>query len=96
MNPGRGSVVDERAGADALADGQLGGYAADVFELEDWALPERPRGIDARLLADTRRTLFTPHIGSAVETVRRQIEMDAATNIVEALRGERPHGAIGR
>jgi phosphonate dehydrogenase len=96
VNPGRGSVVDERAGADALADGQLGGYAADVFELEDWALPERPRGIDARLLADTRRTLFTPHIGSAVEAVRRQIEMDAATNIVEALRGERPHGAIGR
>ena len=67
-----------------------------MFELEDWALPDRPRGIDARLLADPARTLFTPHIGSAVESVRRRIEMDAAVNLVEALRGERPHGAIGR
>jgi len=96
VNPGRGSVVDERAVADALETGHLGGYAADVFELEDWALADRPRAIDARLLAETRHTLFTPHIGSAVDAVRRRIEMDAALNIVEALRGERPHGAIGR
>jgi len=96
VNPGRGSVVDERAVADALADGRLGGYAADVFELEDWALPDRPRAIDPRLLADPDRTLFTPHIGSAVASVRRRIEMDAALNLIEALRGDRPHGAIGR
>jgi phosphonate dehydrogenase len=96
VNPGRGSVVDERAVADALASGQLGGYAADVFELEDWALPDRPTAIDARLLADRTRTVFTAHIGSAVQAVRRRIELDAALNIVEALRGDRPHGAIGR
>lgn len=96
VNPGRGSVVDERAVADAIESGRLGGYAADVFELEDWALPDRPRTIDARLLAARERTLFTPHLGSAVESVRRRIELDAALNIVEALRGERPHGAIGR
>ncbi|MCX7274001.1 MAG: phosphonate dehydrogenase [Burkholderiales bacterium] len=96
VNPGRGSVVDERAVADALASGQLGGYAADVFELEDWALPDRPTAIDARLLADRARTVFTAHIGSAVQAVRRRIELDAALNIVEALRGDRPHGAIGR
>ena len=96
VNPGRGSVVDEHAVAEALQAGRLGGYAADVYELEDWALDDRPRTIDPRLLADTARTLFTPHIGSAVESVRRAIELDAATNIVEALRGERPHGAIGR
>jgi phosphonate dehydrogenase len=96
VNPGRGSVVDERAVADALEAGRLGGYAADVFELEDWALPDRPREIDARLLAARDRTLFTPHLGSAVESVRRRIELDAALNIVEALRGGRPHGAIGR
>jgi phosphonate dehydrogenase len=35
VNIGRGSVVDEAAVAQALDDGRLGGYAADVFELED-------------------------------------------------------------
>jgi len=38
--------------------------------------------------------LFTPHIGSAVVDVRKAIEAEAAANILEALRGERPTGAI--
>ena len=42
VNIGRGSVVDEAAVADALDGGALGGYAADVFEMEDWALREPP------------------------------------------------------
>ena len=37
--PGAGSVVDEVAVADALDENGLGGYAADVFAMEDWALP---------------------------------------------------------
>ncbi|MEE9251386.1 MAG: NAD(P)-dependent oxidoreductase, partial [Alphaproteobacteria bacterium] len=41
VNISRGSVVDEQAVADALARGRLGGYAADVFEMEDWARPDR-------------------------------------------------------
>ena len=42
INIGRGSVVDEAAVADALEAGALGGYAADVYEMEDWALAEPP------------------------------------------------------
>lgn len=94
INPARGSVVNEAAIADALESGQLGGYAADVFEFEDWARSDRPGSIEPRLLALADRTLFTPHIGSAVESVRRQIEHDAAQNLIEALDGMRPHGAI--
>ena len=94
INPARGSVVNEAAIADALESGQLGGYAADVFEFEDWAREDRPRAIEPRLLAIADRTLLTPHIGSAVESVRRQIELDAAQNLIEALDGKRPHGAI--
>ena len=37
VNPARGSLVDEAAVADAIASGQLSGYAADAFECEDWA-----------------------------------------------------------
>lgn len=93
VNVGRGSVVDEASVADALDQGRLGGYAADVFELEDWALASWPRRIDARLLAHPR-TLFTPHLGSAVDRVRRAIAMRAADNIADGLAGRRPRDAI--
>jgi phosphonate dehydrogenase len=93
VNVGRGSTVREAAVADALAAGRLGGYAADVFELEDWALDARPRAIDPRLLAHPR-TLFTPHLGSAVAQVRRAIEARAATNIIDVLEGRVPRDAV--
>lgn len=96
INTGRGSVVDENAVARALASGHLAGYAADVFELEEWTRPDRPTRIPQALLDDAERTLFTPHLGSAVDEVRLAIEMEAARNIVQALAGEVPQGAINR
>ncbi len=80
VNVARGSLVDEAAVAAALEAGHLGGYAADVFAMEDWALPDRPRQIPPALLAQPR-TLFTPHLGSAVEQVREAIEMAAAESL---------------
>jgi phosphonate dehydrogenase len=94
VNPARGSLVDEAAVADALESGHLGGYAADVFECEDWARPHRPMSIDPRLTAPGARTVLTPHIGSAVISARRQIEMSAATSILEALAGRVPAGLV--
>lgn len=96
INTGRGSVVNEAAVAEALQRGQLAGYAADVFEFEDWARPDRPQGIAPTLLNAADRTVFTPHLGSAVDEVRRDIALDAAHNILEVLRGETPHGAVNR
>ncbi|WP_291864793.1 NAD(P)-dependent oxidoreductase [Bradyrhizobium sp.] len=94
VNPARGSLVDEAAVADALEGGHLGGYAADVFECEDWAQPDRAASIDARLTAPGARTVLTPHIGSAVTSARRQIELSAATSILDALAGRVPAGLI--
>lgn len=96
INVSRGSVVDEEAVADALDRGHLGGYAADTFEMEDWSRPDRPRSISPRLLQMKAKTLFTPHLGSAVARVRLDIELAAASNIMAVLRGERPSGAINR
>jgi phosphonate dehydrogenase len=93
INIGRGSVVDEAAVADALDGGLIGGYAADVFELEDWARDSRPRAIDSRLLAHPL-TLFTPHLGSAVDRVRCEIAMQVADDIAAVLAGQQPHHAI--
>jgi phosphonate dehydrogenase len=94
VNPSRGSVVDEGAVVKALESGRLGGYAADVYEFEDWARPDRPRGVHPGLVALRDRTVLTTHIGSAVTRVRKEIERDAALNVLEALDGRRPHGAL--
>jgi len=96
INVGRGSVVDEEAVAVALADDHLAGYAADVFEMEDWARPDRPRSVSPRLLALRERTLFTPHLGSAVRSVRLAIEQSAADAIEAVLSGREPEHAVNR
>jgi phosphonate dehydrogenase len=89
INVGRGSVVDEDAVARSLVTGHLGGYAADVFAFEDWSDRDRPRDIPAELLAHDR-TVFTPHLGSAVSEVRRQIELAAARSVLDVRNGKRP------
>jgi phosphonate dehydrogenase len=94
INFARGSLVDEAAVAQSLQRQHLGFYAADVFEFEDWALPERPPQIDPALLALTDRTLFTPHLGSAVRRVREEMAMQAADNVLRFFRGEVPPGAL--
>jgi phosphonate dehydrogenase len=86
VNVGRGSVVDERAVLAALQSDLLGAYAADVFEMEDWNLPDRPSAIPEALLRHPR-TVFTPHLGSAVREVRLAIEQRAADNLLAALAG---------
>jgi phosphonate dehydrogenase len=93
VNVGRGSVVSEAAVADALEAGMLGGYAADVFEFEDWALPSRPREVELRLRTNAN-TLFTPHLGSAVARVRQEIELQAAENIGDVFAGRAPRHAV--
>lgn len=95
INTARGSLVDEAAVADALEADRLAGYAADVFSMEDWALPDRPREVSARLLG-SRKTVLTPHLGSAVDRVRREIALQAAASMLQALRGEVPAGAVNR
>jgi len=94
INVCRGSVVDEDAVVSALTDGHLAGYAADVFEFEEWARADRPLGIHPELLAMQEKTLFTPHLGSAVIQSRKNIELTAARNIIEALSGNKPTHAV--
>ena len=93
VNPCRGSVVDEAAILMALQSGHLGGYAADVFEMEDWARECRPHRIAPALLSHPN-TLFTAHIGSAVQKARLAIERRAAENIRQVLSGEKPEDAV--
>lgn len=95
INPARGSVVDELAIADALKSGRLAGYAADVFAMEDWRLPDHPRSIPRDFLDATDRTVFTPHLGSAVDEIRRDITKATVHHLAQFFRGETPDGCIG-
>lgn len=81
VNTARGSIVNECDVADMLKAEHLSGYVADVFEMEDWALVDRPTGIDPRLLADSR-VVMSPHIGSAIQNVRKQIEQEAVQSVL--------------
>lgn len=94
INFARGSLVDEAAVARALEANRLAFYAADVFEFEDWALPGRPKAINPALISQTERTLFTPHLGSAVTRVREEMAMQAAENVIAFFDGRVPDGAL--
>jgi len=63
------------------------------FESEDWVRADRPLEIAAGLRGHAN-TLFTAHIGSAVQRVRLAIELRAAQNICQALAGARPVDAV--
>lgn len=93
VNPARGSLVDEMAVAAALSSGHLGGYAADTYEMEDWARPNRPRAVHPGLLASDK-TVLTPHLGSAVTEVRKKIARSAAESIITVLQGGVPETAL--
>ena len=93
INPARGSLVLEDAVAAALESGHLAGFAADVFEAEDWSRPDRPDAVNPRLIASPR-TVLTPHLGSAVTSVRREIAQSAAASIQAVLSGTIPDTAV--
>lgn len=94
VNACRGSVVDEMAVIESLEKRHLAGYAADVFEMEDWIRPDRPRSIPKALLENTAQTFFTPHLGSAVDDVRIEIERYCTRSIFQALDGKIPEGKV--
>jgi glycerate dehydrogenase len=73
INTGRGDLVDEAAVAEALADGYLGGYAADV-------LCNEPPSSDNPLL-NAPHCFITPHNAWATGEARRRLLTIALDNI---------------
>jgi phosphonate dehydrogenase len=94
INTARGSEVDEVAVADALDRGLIAGYAADVFEMEDREYSNRPAQVTSGLVNQADLTLLTPHISTAVNDMRIEIATYQALNVIQALKGERPIGAV--
>ncbi|MGY8524556.1 2-hydroxyacid dehydrogenase [Paracidovorax citrulli] len=79
VNVARGSVVDQAALIEALADGSLGAAGLDVFEDEP--------NVPAALMASDR-VVLTPHIASATVQTRRAMAQLVAENLSRHARGE--------
>src|ERR1700730_14627721 len=86
VNVSRGGIVDERALADALRSGHLGGAALDVFSVEPL-----PVGHD---LGSLPNVVLTPHIGGATAQSKRNILMNSIVNVSRVVRGEPPQFVV--
>ena len=78
VNCARGGVVDEKALAEALASGHIGGAALDVFEKE-------PPPADHPLLKQDA-FVCTPHIGASTEEAQSAVAIAVAEQLVAYLR----------
>mgnify|MGYP006269163739 CR=1 FL=1 len=79
VNTSRGPLVDEEAVAEALREGRLGGFAADVAGAE-------PPPADHPLLS-APRAILTPHVAWATTEARRRLMDTLADNLEGFLRG---------
>ena len=80
INTARGPIVDEDALLAALDAGTIGGAALDVFTGEPAPNPA---------LVQHPRVVATPHIAASTEDAQRRAALDAAEQIVAALKRTR-------
>ena len=80
INTGRGPLVDDQAVADALADGRLAAFCADV-------LTEEPPKTDNPLLKQSN-AYITPHIAWATKEARIRLIQVATDNVRSFLNGK--------
>ena len=86
VNTARGPIVDEHALVAALAAGEIGGAALDVFEFE-------PLVTDELLAFDN--VVLTPHLGSATLATREAMGMLAVSALrAVLLEGRVPANAV--
>ena len=81
INDARGGIIDEEALLEALNSGKVAGAALDVFTKEP--------PTDRRLI-EHPKVLCTPHLGASTEEAQITVAVDAATQIIDALK----HGEV--
>ena len=77
VNTARGELIDETALAEAIAGGQVGGAAVDVFDEEppkDWRLASLPQ------------VVATPHIAASTKEAQEQVGTETAAALRDFLK----------
>jgi len=82
INTARGALIDQAALRVALLGDRLGGFAADVLDIE-------PPSADDPLLRSPR-VLLTPHVASLTSATYREMCLFTAENVVAVLEGRAP------
>jgi len=77
VNTARGELIDEKALADAIESGHVGGAALDVFD------PEPP--VDRRLTS-LPQVVATPHIAASTTEGQEQVGNETAINVRDYLK----------
>lgn len=85
INTGRGDLVDEEAVAEALTEGYLGGFAADVLSSEP---PE-----ENNPLLSAPNCFITPHIAWATAEARQRL-LDIAVSNIKAFQDGAPQNRV--
>lgn len=85
INTAHGSIVNETALLEALDRGKLAGAAVDVFNEEPLT--------NSRLLRHPR-ILHTPHLGDSTREAQRDLGIQIAQQVLDALRGDDFRNAV--
>jgi D-3-phosphoglycerate dehydrogenase len=76
VNCARGGIIKEKALYDALKEGKIAGAAIDAFEDEP----------NTGKLKELNNIILTPHIGTYTEETRKDMELEAANNLIKGLK----------
>ena len=88
INAARGGIINPEALLEALNAGTVAGAALDVY------LGEPPENQAELALIQHPNVLAVPHLGASTEEAQIQVAIDAAQQLVEALRGGEVRNAI--
>ncbi len=88
INAARGGIIDEEELLKALNENRVAGAALDVF------MAEPPTSEIEKTLVAHPNVLAVPHLGASTEEAQELVALEAAQQLVEALRGGEVRNAV--